>query len=197
MIVRWRSLSIRHQLGFLVVAMLVFLLGMHLVVWREMDRSIEMLQQETARLDLESQGLIQKMGTLKVLENDITQLRENLSFRVQQFPQNIKSNTFRRDVVEISKRRNVTIRLWKPEVPLMDLQDSETSIPITVKLEGDFQSTLQFLDELRRLPWVQSIASLALSSGQGSEDSPFIITNVAIRGLTPLSIEHVQNLLKA
>lgn len=197
MIVRWRSLSIRHQLGFLVVAMLVFLLGMHLVVWREMDRSIEMLQQETARLDLESQGLIQKMDTLKVLENDITQLRENLSFRVQQFPQNIKSNTFRRDVVEISKRRNVTIRLWKPEVPLMDLQDSETSIPITVKLEGDFQGTLQFLDELRRLPWVQSIASLALSSGQGSEDSPFIITNVAIRGLTPLSIEHVQNLLKA
>jgi Tfp pilus assembly protein PilO len=177
--------------------MLVFLLGMHLVVWREMDRSIEMLQQETARLDLESQGLIQKMGTLKVLENDITQLRENLSFRVQQFPQNTKSNTFRRDVVEISKRRNVTIRLWKPEVPLMDLQDSETSIPITVKLEGDFQGTLQFLDELRRLPWVQSIASLALSSGQGSEYSPFIITNVAIRGLTPLSIEHVQNLLKA
>lgn len=193
----WKSLSSWHQLSLLAVGIMVCLLGVHLVMWQSMDRSIEMLQQEVARLDLESKGLIQKIGSLNVVERDITTLRENLSSRVRQFPENIESNTFRREVVEIAKRRNVTVRLWKPEIPLSDLQHSQTSIPITVKLEGDFQGTLQFLDDLRQLAWVQSIASLVISRGQGNEDSSFIITNIAIQGLTSLGIEHVQNLLKA
>jgi len=150
-----------------------------------------------ARLDQESQGLITKIGSLKALERDITELRENLSFRAQQFPENIESKTFRRDVVEIAKRRRVTVRVWKPEVPLMGLLHSETSIPITVRIEGDFQGTVQFLDELRKLPWVQGIASLVMARRQGSEDSSLIVTNIVIHGLTPLEIEHVQKLLKA
>jgi Tfp pilus assembly protein PilO len=193
----WKSLASWHQLSLLAVGMMVCLLGVHLVMWRSMDRSIEMLQQEVARLDLESRGLIQKIASLKSIERDINTLRENLSSRVRQFPENIESNTFRRDVVEIAKRRKVTVRLWKPEIPLSDLQHSQTSIPITVKLEGNFQGTLQFLDDLRRLGWVRSIASLVISRGQESEDSSFIITNVVIQGLTPLGIEHVQKLLKA
>ncbi len=173
------------------------LLCVHLVMWRSMDQSIEMLQQDVARLDLESQGLIQKIGSLKGIESDVRTLRENLSSHVSQFPEHIESNSFRRNVVEIAKRRNVTVRLWKPEVPLRDLQHSQTSIPITVKVEGDFKGTLQFLDDLRQLSWVQSIPSLVVSREQGSEDSSFIITNIAIQGLTPLGIEHVQNLPKA
>ena len=197
MSVTWKALSIWNRLGLLGVAMLVWLLGMHIGIWHTMDQSIEGLQQEVARLDQENQGLIQIIGSLKAIERDITELRENLSSRVQQFPENVDSKTFRRDVVEIAKRKSVTVRVWKPEVPLMGLQHSETSIPITVKVEGDFQGTLQFLEEFRQLSWVQSIASIVMTRREGSEDSSLIITNIAMHGLTSLELEHVQKLLKA
>jgi Tfp pilus assembly protein PilO len=197
MIVGWKALSIWHRIGLLGVVMFVCLLLMHIIIWHPLDQSIEGLQQEVARLDQESQGLIQKIGSLKSIERDVTELRENLSTRVQQFPEKIELKTFRRDVVEITKRRNVTIRVWKPSVPLMGLQHSETSIPITLRVEGNFQGTVQFLDELRQLPWVKSIASIVMVGGQGSEDSSLITSNITIHGLTPSGIEHVQKLLKA
>jgi Tfp pilus assembly protein PilO len=197
MIVQWTGLSIWHRLGLSGIVILVCLLGLHIVIWREMDQSIEMLQQEVARLDQETQGLIPKLGSLKVIEKDITELRKNLFSRVQQFPEYIDEKTFRRDVVEIAKRRSVTVRVWKPGVPLTGLQHSESSIPITIKLEGDFQGTVQFLDELGQLSWIQSIGSIVMTRRQGIEDSSLIITNIGIHGLTSLGIEHVRNLLKA
>ena len=193
----WKALSIGHRLSLLGVALFGCLVVIHIIIWGPMNQSIEVLQQEMARLDQESQGLIQKIGSLKVIERDITELRENLSSRVQQIPENIESKTYRRDVVEIAKRRGVTVRVWKPEAPLTGLQHSETSIPITVRVEGDFQGTVRFLNELSKLPWVQSIASLVMAGRQGSEDSSLIATNIVIHGLTPLGVEYVQNLLKA
>jgi Tfp pilus assembly protein PilO len=197
MIVWCKALSIWHRLSLLGIAMLVCLLGVHIAIWQPMGQSIEVLQQEVTRLDQESQGLTQKIGSLKSVERDITELRENLSSRVQQFPEYVESKTFRRDVMDIAKRRSVTVRVWKPEAPLMGLQHSETSIPITVRVEGAFQGTVQFLDELRQLSWVQSMDSIVMTRKQGSEDSSLVITNIAIHGLTPLGIEHVQKLLKA
>ena len=193
----WQARSIWHRLGLLGAGLLVCLLGLHIAIWQPMGQSVEVLQQEITRLDQESQGLAQKIGSLKSIERDITELRENLSSRVQQFPEYVESKTFRRDVMDIAKRRSVKIRVWKPEIPLMGLQHSEISIPITVHVEGNFQGTVQFLDELRQLSWVQSIDSMVMARKQENEDSSLIITNIAIHGLTPSGIEHVQNLLKA
>ena len=197
MIVRWMASSIWHTLGLSLVSILVCLLVMYNLIWHGMDQSIAVLQQEVARLDQESQGVIQKIGSLKAIEVEVAELRENLFSRVKQLPEDIESKIFRRDVVEIAKRRSVTVRVWKPEVPLMDLQHSETSIPITVKVEGDFQGTVQFLDELRQLPWVQSIPSIVMAKTKGNEDSSLIITNITLHGLTPLEIKRVQNMLNA
>ncbi len=197
MIAQWTNLSIWHRLGLSGIVILVCLLGLHIVIWREMEQTIEMLQQEVARLDQESQGQIPKLGSLKAIEQDITELRENLSSQVQQFPEHLDAKSFRRDVVEIAKRRSVTVRVWKPGVPLTGLQHSESAIPITIRLEGDFQSTVQFLDELRQLPWIQSIGSIVMTRRQGIEGSSLVITNIGIHGLTSLGIEHVRNLLKA
>jgi Tfp pilus assembly protein PilO len=197
MIVWGTALSIWQRLSLGGIMILVCLLSLHLVIWREMDQLIEMLQQEVARLDQEGQGLIPKLGSLKAIEKDITDLRENLSSQVQQFPEHIEAKNFRREVVEIAKRRSVIIRVWKPEVPLMGLQHSETSIPITVRIEGNFKGTVQFLDELSQLPWIQSIGSIVMARRQGIEDSSLIITNIAVYGLTSSGIEHVQKLLKA
>ncbi|PJA80747.1 MAG: hypothetical protein CO149_00715, partial [Nitrospirae bacterium CG_4_9_14_3_um_filter_51_5] len=157
---------------------------------------LEELQQEVARLDQESQGFVQKAASLKAIEMDINALRENLAARVQQFPEHINSTVFRRDVMEIANRRSVTVRVWKPEGPLTGLQHSEGSIPIAVRIEGNFQGTVQFLDDLRQLVWVESIPSIVMAGRPENEDSSFVITNLVMHGLTPLGIEHVQQLLK-
>lgn len=196
MMAQWKSLSLWCRFGFLVGVMLVCLLGIHFVMWDTMNDSINQLQEEVSRLDQESRGLTQKTESLKTIEKDVNSLRDNLATRVQQFPENIESKIFRRDVIEIAKRRNVTVRVWKPEPSLTKLQHSEFSIPIVLRVEGNFQGTVQFLDDLRQLAWVERIPSIALAGKPDNEHSPLVSTNLVMHGLTPLGIEHVQQLLK-
>lgn len=193
---QWKSLSIWHRFGLLLGVLLVCLLGIHLMMWQAMNRSLEELQQEVARLDQEGQGFIQKTASLKAIERDINALRESLAARVQKLPEQSESKIFRRDVMEIAKRRSVTVRVWKPKGPLTGLQHSEDSIPITVRVEGNFQGTVQFLDDLRQLAWVESIPSIVMAGRPENEDSSLVITNLVMHGLTPLGIEHVQQLLE-
>lgn len=195
--IAWRNLSLGYSVSLLVAGMLAFLLAMHIMVWNPMGHSIQELQQDVARLDQETQNLIQKITSMESLRHDITDLRKTLSSRVQQFPDNLDIQIFRREVVKIAKRRHVIIRVWKPETPLVSLQYSETAIPITVRVEGNFPNTVQFLDELRRLLWVKNIASLLISIKEESEGSPLIITNLGMQGFTPSGIEHLQSLIKA
>lgn len=176
--------------------MVICLLGFHLMLWRGMNHSLEELQQEVALLGQEGEELIQKTALLKAIEMDIKALRENLAARVQRFPEHIESKVFRRDVMEIAKRRGVTVQMWKPEDSLTGIQDSEASIPIAVKIEGNFQGTVQFLDDLRQLAWVERIPSIVMSRRPGNEDSSLVITNLVIHGLTTLGIQHVQQLLE-
>ena len=86
--------------------------------------------------------------------------------------------------------------MWKPEGPLTRFQHSESSIPIAVRVEGNFQGTVQFLDDLRQLAWVESIPSIVMAGRSENEDSSLLITDLVMHGLTPLGIEHVQQLLK-
>ena len=196
MMSQWKLLATWNRLGLLVGLMLVCLLGIYLVMWRAMNHSLEQLQQEVASLDKESQVLIRKTASLKALEMEINALREKLAARVQQFPEQIESKDFRRDVMEIAKRRQVTVRVWKPEGPLPGLQHSKASIPIALRVEGGFQGTVQFLDDLRQLAWVESIPSIVIAGGPKKGDSSLLITNLVLHGLTPLGIDHVQQLLK-
>lgn len=193
---QWKTLSIWHRFGLLVGVMLVCLLGIHLVMWQAMSLSLEELQREVARLDQEGHGLLQKADSLKAIERDINALRENLAARVHQLPEHVESKVFRRDVMGIAKRRSVTVRVWKPEGPLTGLQHAEASIQIAVRVEGNFQGTVQFLNDLRQLAWVESIPSIVMAGRSENEDSSLLITNLVMHGLSPLGIEHVQQLLK-
>jgi Tfp pilus assembly protein PilO len=197
MMAQWKSLSLWCRFGLLFGVMLVCLLGMHLVVWDPMNDSIKQLQEEVSRLAQESRGLNKKTESLNTIEKEVNSLRDNLATRVHHFPENIESKIFRRDVIEIAKRRNVTVRVWKPERPLTELQHSEFSIPIALRVEGNFQGTVQFLDDLRQLAWVERISSITLAGRPDNENSPLVSTNLVMHGLTPLGIEHVQQLLKA
>ena len=196
MMAQWKSLSLWCRFGFLFGVMLACFLGVHFVLWDTMDDSIKQLKEEVSRLDQESRGLTKKTESLNIIEKEVNSLRENLATRVQQFPENIESKIFRRDVLDIAKRRNVTVRVWKPERPLAELRHSEFSIPIILRVEGNFQGTIQFLDDLRQLPWVERIPSITLAGKPDNEFSPLVSTNLVMHGLTPLGIEHVQQLLK-
>ncbi|GJL67782.1 MAG: hypothetical protein NPIRA06_04170 [Nitrospirales bacterium] len=196
MMAQWKALSIWHRFGFLVGVMLLCLLGIHLFKWQQMSHSLEELQREVAHLDQEGHGLLQKTDSLKAIERDINVLREILAARIQQLPEYIESKVFRRDVMGIAKRRSVTVRVWKPEGPLTGIQGAEGSIQIAVRVEGDFEGTVHFLDDLRQLAWVESISSIVMAGRSENEDSSTLITNLVMHGLTPLGIEHVQQLLK-
>jgi Tfp pilus assembly protein PilO len=196
MMAQWKSLSLWGRFGFLVGIMLVCLLGIHFVMWDTMNNSIKQLQEEVSRLAQESRGLTKKTESLNTIEKEVNSLRDDLATRIQQFPENIESRIFRRDVIEIAKRRNVTVRVWKPERPLTELPHSEFSIPIALRVEGNFQGTVQFLDDLRQLAWVERIPSITLAGRPDNEHSPLVSTNLVMHGLTPLGIEHVQQQLK-
>ena len=117
----WKTLSNKNRLGLLGVAVLVFLLSMHILVWQSMIQTIETLRNEVTGLEQEKNVLIPKKDSLKAMEGEITVLRERLSSRIQQFPEKLDLNNFRKEVVAIAKRTNVVVRIWKPEVPLLDL----------------------------------------------------------------------------
>lgn len=192
----WKTVSIEYRVSLLVVGILMFLSGMHGLMWHDMQILNEELEQETARLDKAGQVLIQNITLLQSVETDLLELRKDLSFRVQQFPEYKDTKSFRRDVVELAAQKNVTVRVWKPELPLRNLVNAETAIPIAIRVEGEFKKTVQFLNDLRRLSWVQSIGSLILSIKGGSENSPLIITNVEIHGLTPMGMDQIKELLE-
>jgi Tfp pilus assembly protein PilO len=194
---KWQFIMFRYRAGIVVVGILVFLLGMHSMIWSPLESSIQELQQDVARLDRETQNLVKKKNTLKSVEADLVELRQTLSSRFQNLPEHIELKFFRREVVKIAKRANVAVHVWKPEAPLVDLPHAETAIPITVRLEGNFPDTVQFLDELRVLPWVKAIVSLNISRKEGSGIAPLIITHLAIRGFSPSDLDHVQKLIKA
>lgn len=191
----WKTVSMEYRVCLLVVGVLMFLSGMHGLMWHDMEILNEELEQEIARLDEAGEILIQNISFLQSVETDILELRKDLSFRVQQFPEHTDTKSFRRDVVKLAVQRDVTVRVWKPELPIKNLVNDEMAIPIAVRVEGEFKMTVQFLNDLRRLSWVQSIDSLILSIKGGSENAPLIITNVRIQGLTPMGMDQIKQLL--
>ena len=193
----WHQTPIGQRLGLFGLVVLLYLLGMHTWSWKPLDQSIEVLQGEVARLQQDSQQSIQKLASFKKLEGEVTELREELLPRIQQFPANLEAQVLRRDVVKIGTRSGVTVRLWKPNSPLADTENSVTPLGITVRVEGGFHDTVQFLDDLLELSWVQGLEHMVLTRKKGSSHGSTVTTDFTIYGLTPRGLQHIKELLEA
>jgi Tfp pilus assembly protein PilO len=142
------------------LAMALFVLGMHIWVWSPLDSSIVRLSQDIAHLAQKNQESIKSIALLRDVEQEVAILREKISPRIQQLPVRVAPQAFRRDVVNIGKRAGVAVRLWNPQKSLMNVDQSDVPTDIVVRVEGSFYGTVQFLNELLQLSWIQTVNPL-------------------------------------
>ena len=180
----WLYLSIWQLLIILGLTVALFAVGMQAWVWSSLDQSIERLHEDIAGVTQETQAAIQKIGALKEVEGDLVRLREKFAPQRQPFPFPVEPQSFRRDVVEIGKRSEVTVRLWNPTQSLMDAGVAESSLTILVRVEGSFHGTVQFLDEILQLSWIQAINPLVLARKHLPANSSRVITDFTILGVS-------------
>ncbi len=185
----WLLISIWPRLIILGLTVALFAVGMHIWVWSSLDQTIEQLHEDITGVTRETQAAIHKIGTLKEGEGDLARLREKFATHRQPFPVPVEPQSFRRDVVDIAKRAEVTVRLWNPKQSLVEAGEPESSLTILVRVEGSFHGIVQFLDEILQLSWIQAINPLVLARKPLPVNSSRVITDFTIHGI-PTKTEH-------
>ena len=181
----WNQTPIWQRFVIFGLAVGLFGLGMQSGVWSSQASSIVILTREIDDLNTQNREAIKTIASLKDVEREVTRLREKLSLTLQQLPVGAEPQTFRRDVVNIGKHAGVFVRLWNPEKNLMNGKQSDTSLNIIVRVEGNFHGTVQFLEELLQLSWIQAVNPLVLIRKPDTGNRSLIMTDLTIKGFAP------------
>ena len=192
----WHQTPIWQRFMIFGLAMVLFVLGMHTWVWSSLDSSIARLDQDIVHLTQKNLDAIKSIALLRVVEQEVAILREKLSPRIQHLPVRVEPQAFRKDVVDIGKRTGVAVRLWKPKKSLMKGDQSDIPLDIVVRVEGRFYSTVQFLNELLQLSWIQTVNPLVLVRKQGTSNSPTVTTDFTIEVFAARDIQQVKEKLE-
>ena len=192
----WPHRSIGQRWTLLGLAVLLYLLGMQIWFWGPLNQSIDRLQGEVARLKHDNQQTVQKLASFKTLEGEVIELREELLPLLQHFPTKLEAKAFRKDVVTIGTRNGVTVRLWKPNEPLVETDPAEAPLVITVRVEGAFYDTLQFLNDVLEVSWVQDLENMVMTRKLGESRRTIVTTDLTLYGLTPKHLQEIQELLQ-
>lgn len=188
----WHQTPIWQRFMIFGLAMVLFVLGMHTWVWSSLDSSIVRLDQDIAHLTKKNQDAIKSIALLSDVEQEVAILREKLSPRIQHLPVRVAPQAFRRDVVDIGKRTGVVVRLWKPKKSLMKVDQSDVPLDIVVRVEGSFYGTVQFLNELLQLSWIQTVNPLVLVRKKETSNSSTITTDFTIDVLAVRDIQQAK-----
>jgi Tfp pilus assembly protein PilO len=188
----WHQTPIWQRFVIFGLAMVLFVLGMHTWVWSSMDSSIVRLDQDIAHLTKQNQDAIKSIALLSDVEQEVAFLREKLSPRIQHLPVRVAPQAFRRDVVDIGKRTGVVVRLWKPKKSLMKVDQPDVPLDIVVRVEGSFYGTVQFLNELLQLSWIQTVNPLVLVRKKETSNSSTITTDFTIDVLAVRDIQQAK-----
>jgi len=192
----WHQTPIWQPFVIFGLAMALFVSGMQTWVWSSLDSSIARLDQDIAELTQKNQESIKSIALLSDVEQEVAILREKLFPRIQHLPVRVVPQAFRRDVVDIGKRTGVAIRLWKPKNSLMKVDQSDVPLDIVVRVEGSFYGTVQFLNELLQLSWIQTVNPLVLVRKQETGNSSVVTTDFTIDVLAVRDIQQVKKKLE-
>lgn len=192
----WEQTPIWQRILIFGLAMILFVLGMHTGAWSSMDGSIAELDREIARLIQKNRDSFKSIRLLDNVEQEVGILREKLFPGIQDVPAKVAPQDFRRDVVDIGKRTGVSVRLWNPKPSLMKVEQAHGSLDIVVKVEGSFLSTVQFLNELLQLSWIQTVNPLVLVRKQVDGSASLVTTDFTIKEVTSENILQTKELLK-
>jgi len=197
MTIWWRHIPIGQRLILLGLAVVLYVLGMQTWVWSSLDQSIEGLKADIAGLTRNTQESTKKISSLHHVEEEVILLREKMAPHLQQLAGRVEPRTYRRDIANIGKRTGVVVRLWKPKKTLMAREHSKVAPDIVVKVEGSFHSTVQFLDELLELSWIQTVNPLVLARKPEPNSSSTVTTDFTIHVLAHRDIQQVNENLEA
>jgi Tfp pilus assembly protein PilO len=192
----WNEIPTWQRFVFFGLAVALFVLGMHSWVWSSLDSSIAMLTHDIAGLTQKNQESIQNIALLKGVEQEVVLLREKLSPTLQQLSVGGEPLAFRREIVDIGKRTGVSIRLWNPPKKMRDSEQSDASLDIIVRVEGSFFGTVQFLDDLLQLSWIQTVNPLVIVRKQDAGNASLVTTDFTIKGVVSESFLQTKELLK-
>ncbi len=177
-------------------AVALFVLGMQSLVWSSLDHSITVLTHEIAGLSKKNKESIKSITSLKDVEREVSLLREKVPSKFQQLPVGAEPPAVRREIVDIGKRTGVSVRLWKPQQKLVEKEQSEVPLDIIVRVEGSFYGTVQFLDELLKLSWVQNINPLVLIRKHDANSTSLVTTDFTIKGVASHHFQQTKEMLK-
>lgn len=192
----WNEALTWQRLVIVGSAMALFVLGMQSWVWSSLDDSIAMLTHDIAGLTQKNQASIKRIMSFKEVEREVALLREKLPSEIQQLPVGAEPSAVRREIVDIGKRTGVSVRLWKPQPQMAPSEQSEVSLDIIVRVEGSFYGTVQFLDELLQLSWVQTVNPLVLIRKHDANSGSLVTTNFTIKGIASHQFQQTKKLLK-
>lgn len=192
----WPHMSIGQRWVLFGLAVVLYLLGMQTWFWGPLNQSIDLLRGEVALLKQDNQQSLQKLASFKKLEGEVIELREELLPLIQQLPAKLEAKAFRKDVVTIGTRNGVTVRLWKPNEQLVETDHAEAPLVITVRVEGAFYDTLQFLNDVLEVSWVQDLENMVMTRKLGESRRTIVTTDLTLYVLTPKHLQHIQELLQ-
>jgi Tfp pilus assembly protein PilO len=196
MIQWWDETPIWQRFLIFGMAVGLFGLGMQTWVWSSQDNSIVLLIRDIADLSTKNQEAIKTISALKDVEGEVVNLREKLLPTLQQLPGGAEPQRFRRDVVNIGKQTGVSVRLWRPQKNLLDAGQEDMSLRIIVRGEGGFHGTVQFLEKILELPWIQTINPLVLIRKPDAGNTSLVMTDFTITGLAPQRLLPTKERLK-
>ena len=184
MIQRWNESPVWQRCLIIGLVVVLFAWGVNREGWNSLDQSMAMIRQDIADLNRKNQESIQSILILKGVEQELSLLRMKLVATPPHLTAGGEPQTFRRETMAIGKQTGVSVRLWKPQKRMIENEPSATSLEIIVRVEGSFYSTVQFLEELLELSWIQTVDPLVLIRKQDANNSSLVTTDFTIKGFT-------------
>ncbi len=192
----WNETPIWQRCMIFGIAGALFLLGMQSWVWSPIQSSIARVSQEVGVLASKNQKSMERIALLKGVEEEVALLRGQLAPTLNQLPVGSKPTAFRREVMDISNRMGVSVRLWKPQLTSRDGEQAHVALDIKVKVEGSFFDTVHFLDEVLELSWLHAVDSLILLRKQNGVNESLVSTDFTIKGLDPHQLSLPEDMQK-
>ena len=196
MIPEWNQTTAWQRFVIFGLLMILFVVGIQTWVWNSLDQSIITLDKDIAELTQKSQESRKSIVVLQNVEHDVLALREKIALGFIPLPMSIGPNAYRKDVVNIAKRTRVVVHLWNPQQTFGNAQELDPSLDIVVSVEGRFYDTVQFINDVLKLSWVQTVNPMKLARKQDGSDASLVKTDFTIKGVVSKEIQQTDDLLK-
>lgn len=196
MIPKWDQTTAWQRVVLFGFTMILFVMGIQTWVWDSLDQSIIKLDQDIAALTQKNQESTKSIAVLHNVEQDVVALREKLTPGFTPIPRSVGPNAFRKEVANIAKRTGVVVHLWNPQQTFVNAQEPDSSLDIVVRVEGRFYDTVQFIHDVLKLSWVQTVNPMMLARKQDNSGDSIVKTDFTIKGFVSKEIQQMDDLLK-